>query len=655
MCRGVNALCGICEGKGFLCCISRDECLCADLSKVKQSVVSYSLAVSVCQQTSKWSEALAILGSMLQQMVPPDVYSLTSAVKSCTFGGLWQRAATLIHDMQEVDLSPNQVTYASFLSTLEQECQWQLVLDTLCLMWHGRLLDDFCCSAATSTCTRSAKWHIGLHGVNAMQKKGSILNHVSINAAINACGQGGLWSEAVKALHDMRGQRACLDLVTCNAVGDSLASGQLWEEALRLLGSLPCLSFLPNEISFTSIMTALAACEDWQGALIMHENIRHAALQQNEVSFGASISLCEKNGQWSRALAVFRDMLATNLRPDLAITNAVLSACEVSGNWDFGVDFLVKSELMDRPRSPSVLLWSLARLNVRDPAVISSALAEAVCDLRQNSHRSQQLSTFWWAGQMLGASSEVYTKLLTARSLCRLEGFTSEELAMSLWGILGNAGPELLRAAQEEWVVRIDSMLSKTAFSMQDWRSVRSHIFGSLWACAYVDMVSQSFRMAIQRLTLVAGLASDRKPLVKAISSPMCLHREPFRHVLEMQGKPSILSEIPDLFVLLKPPGWEVEPRSAIGGELNYRSLHSLLASREDAEPAPILFDAEATFGFLHRLDVPSSGLLVCARTYEAYYALRVQLAAREILREYRVLSHGWVNEQRAEVRARIY
>ena len=45
--------------------------------------------------------------------------------------------------------------------------------------------------------------------------------------------------------------------------------------------------------------------------------------------------------------------------------------------------------------------------------------------------------------------------------------------------------------------------------------------------------------------------------------------------------------------------------------------------------------------GFLHRLDVPSSGLILVATSYTAYYDLRLQLSTGMISREYIALCHG--------------
>ena len=68
-----------------------------------------------------------------------------------------------------------------------------------------------------------------------------------------------------------------------------------------------------------------------------------------------------------------------------------------------------------------------------------------------------------------------------------------------------------------------------------------------------------------------------------------------------------------------------------------------------------IAFDPDHGFGFLHRLDVPSSGLVLVAKTYKAYYDLQLQLNVGTLSRDYIVLYHGWLSPELREISARIY
>ena len=78
--------------------------------------------------------------------------------------------------------------------------------------------------------------------------------------------------------------------------------------------------------------------------------------------------------------------------------------------------------------------------------------------------------------------------------------------------------------------------------------------------------------------------------------------------------------------------------------------LHSALAPGQQK----LLEDQKHRRGFLHRLDVPTSGLVLVATSYSAYYDMQLQLMTRRMAREYLVLCHGWL-PNRTQIDARIH
>eukprot|EP00747_Dinoflagellata_sp_TGD_P220317 gnl/TRDRNA2_/TRDRNA2_92315_c0_seq1.p1 gnl/TRDRNA2_/TRDRNA2_92315_c0~~gnl/TRDRNA2_/TRDRNA2_92315_c0_seq1.p1 ORF type:complete len:362 (+),score=63.06 gnl/TRDRNA2_/TRDRNA2_92315_c0_seq1:132-1217(+) len=68
----------------------------------------------------------------------------------------------------------------------------------------------------------------------------------------------------------------------------------------------------------------------------------------------------------------------------------------------------------------------------------------------------------------------------------------------------------------------------------------------------------------------------------------------------------------------------------------------------------PICKDALEAFGLMHRLDVQTSGLLLCAKTYQGAYWLRLQWCSYSVSKEYVCLVHGWVDKAITEVHKRI-
>ncbi|CAE8658037.1 unnamed protein product, partial [Polarella glacialis] len=108
-----------------------------------------------------------------------------------------------------------------------------------------------------------------------------------------------------------------------------------------------------------------------------------------------------------------------------------------------------------------------------------------------------------------------------------------------------------------------------------------------------------------------------------------------------------------DRLVVYKPPGWEVDSSVEVGTD----GAHSL--SKFVSSVCPPSFRALASDlvhgrGFVHRLDVPSSGLILVALTCEAYYDLRFQLSSGGVARDYVVLCHGWAAPELRKISAPI-
>ena len=69
----------------------------------------------------------------------------------------------------------------------------------------------------------------------------------------------------------------------------------------------------------------------------------------------------------------------------------------------------------------------------------------------------------------------------------------------------------------------------------------------------------------------------------------------------------------------------------------------------------PLAYDVMHTNGLPHRLDIPSSGLVLVAKTYAAYYDLQLQLSVGDLVRDYVVLCHGLLPSSCQEINERVY
>jgi len=125
-----------------------------------------------------------------------------------------------------------------------------------------------------------------------------------------------------------------------------------------------------------------------------------------------------------------------------------------------------------------------------------------------------------------------------------------------------------------------------------------------------------------------------------------------------------VLGDRLSLLALWKPPGWTVSVFEATDcDDLGLQELEESPPLQEPDEgfenvestgrplqewvvehlgsAYAICNDSSLAHGLLHRLDKNTSGALLCAKTYEAYFVAKLQFAARRVLKHYVCLCHG--------------
>lgn len=110
--------------------------------------------------------------------------------------------------------------------------------------------------------------------------------------------------------------------------------------------------------------------------------------------------------------------------------------------------------------------------------------------------------------------------------------------------------------------------------------------------------------------------------------------------------------------VVHKPPDWEVDGKARANKE-NVTddcplALSAWLRTALESTTCPVPWCADMDFGFLHRLDVPSSGLILCGTTFTGLMSLRWQLDTYRVERQYTVFGHHLASSQLQVVIANI-
>jgi 23S rRNA pseudouridine1911/1915/1917 synthase len=114
----------------------------------------------------------------------------------------------------------------------------------------------------------------------------------------------------------------------------------------------------------------------------------------------------------------------------------------------------------------------------------------------------------------------------------------------------------------------------------------------------------------------------------------------------------TILHEDPDLIIVDKPAGTVTQPGK---GHANDSLLNGLFALHDNATGKLLHNLGERRdFGLLHRLDKDTSGLLVVAKSPNAYDQLRRDFEARKVDKEYYALTAGIPHPAQGVIQARL-
>lgn len=104
--------------------------------------------------------------------------------------------------------------------------------------------------------------------------------------------------------------------------------------------------------------------------------------------------------------------------------------------------------------------------------------------------------------------------------------------------------------------------------------------------------------------------------------------------------EPELQLRLRGVSVVLKPPHWEVDAKGQLSSSGYYLSHYM---QREHAPSSAVLLLADFEYGFIHRLDIPSSGLILAGTHFEGHSLLQWQMHTYSIGREYSVMLCGAV------------
>eukprot|EP00435_Cladocopium_sp_Y103_P068369 s205_g31.t1 len=231
--------------------------------------------------------ALELLDVLQGQRLQLNVYHSSSALTACEKGGLWREGATLVEDMQQKVVAPNQLSFGATISACEKLGLWVQALDVVRYMnkFTGILPDAISFSALISACEKGCEWSNAVAFLLHMASSKVEPNTLSYSGAVSACekSSGSLWRVALGLSSVMD-----RDVVSHSASISACEKAAKWTIALELLLLMPLLRLFPNLVTYNAALSACDRQSQWRSLILLLEALISKDLKPDLLSYLAA-------------------------------------------------------------------------------------------------------------------------------------------------------------------------------------------------------------------------------------------------------------------------------------------------------------------------------------------------------------------------------
>eukprot|EP00929_Paragymnodinium_shiwhaense_P017248 TRINITY_DN12631_c0_g1_i11.p1 TRINITY_DN12631_c0_g1~~TRINITY_DN12631_c0_g1_i11.p1 ORF type:complete len:921 (+),score=147.17 TRINITY_DN12631_c0_g1_i11:242-3004(+) len=646
--------------------------------------VSYNAVLACLGAEEAWEGSVFTLGSLASNSLAADTISFNTALATMAAVARWSIALQLTSQAQEKGVKFDDVGKNTLFDALRSSWEWAIVslsasppagLDQMtiaasavivaCLeseQWVRALAlamafleqlvepDTMLFNSIATACQAGAMWQQASHSFLDMRQRAVGVDLFSMNAVISACQSS--WQRAVLCMH-RAGRSASLktDVVTFNSLADALSADGQWRSAVACLACMPCAAVSSfNTVSFNTATKACARASVWTSSLELARAARRYHLRGDAVGCSALMVACVDKRKWQETLRLLHEAQQRREECNRIVCNVAIAACEHSDKVDVGRELLHDLQALPGAGSSSELLWAMARLLVEDSGGLHNTAGDVVARLRSSSS-PRELAIVAWSFGMLAVADIEFTAVLLACATPVLAEFSLRDLLKFTWGFVatGVEHPGTTFQLQEELTRRF-RLLDVSDHPMHAWNGLADDIRGTLWVFKFAGSLSDSLRSSARQCLRRIGKALDTNAI--HLQLPMMTLSRADKPCVASEAEPVAMLELPDRVVSAKPCGWEVWDSAAAYEDLQLSGFMQFLVPPRQYK---LVGDRGRRCGFLHRLDIPSSGLILSATTYTAFFDLVGQLTTGEIIRDYLTVCHGWMQRSLSRVEARLY
>lgn len=267
----------------------------------------------------------------------------------------------------------------------------------------------------------------------------------------------------------------------------------------------------------------------------------------------------------------------------------------------------------------------------------------------QSQMQPQNLSNTIWAYSILQVAGSA---ALHPACILHLQEFDLQSLANLSWAAansqyadhpLFSAADTLLCSSQ---LLEMRSQVG-SFHTYSDISRFSNHICQLLWAFSFSGNLSATLHERLRNTLLDTGRYLDRLQLELDAEENLQEAWEANSLPNTEHVRPCVVSRLRGISVIYKPPGWEVDAKGqSKQSNLQHGRPLSLFVQEQEASSRVVRL-ALFEYGFIHRLDVPSSGLLLVGTNFLGLATLLMQIHTYSISRSPSGVRNGHVTFSR--------
>jgi len=292
-----------------------------------------------------------------------------------------------------------------------------------------------------------------------------------------------------------------------------------------------------------------------------------------------------------------------------------------------------------QPQDLGNTFWAYAKLEYPPNESLREAISAAALG-RIRELEPQNLAMLAWALSTLGIVDETLLTSIASAAIPKITEFATHDMANLLWSYPSlefSVECPLFACVQEALVERVPresaAVLSKVAARRMtsslaaEVSEFTNSLLEFAWSFSFAEEDMGHLSLVMRASLLAISRAMDQKCTYESLLGPAS-GTEPYSMGPNWDFElPTVILDLFGIVAVLKPPHWEVDARvggsAAPSATANAPLLSSFLRRKFPRETWPLVHCNEQQFGIIHRLDTPSSGVILAGKNFEGYYTLR--------------------------------